>query len=515
MSRLFLFLLLSSPFSLLPCFSQEQDLSSPSTSSCNIELYFPPPTPGPGVPLFPNIDSVYAVCHKGSVADDLLPKLVEAYCGPPTPSVEGAFSVEDCNGLPFLQSVTFAEMPAVSDGHFSSYIASRFPGVPSSSLLAAALPALDFLLVPGTLFTSVYGFDPSPEYFLAGADVSAATTSICLRWFPIQIHPELERLNNDCRRDVFARLSPTHLLLSSSHLSIQRLSSYLPRTSSTAYSRSAPSAADPLCFPPLTLGCIMYAHGTDKGWMHGYYRTYSKHLGEYRERDGLRFLEIGVFEGASIGVWEDYFDGEGNKYYGIGYSGEDRSGDYFAADETDFAFQYSPQTTLFRGDQSDGAFLASMLAESGGDFDIIVDDGSHDPAHMLFTFDILFPHLQPGGLYIFEDVETSYWNQEGASLYGRTLEQPLGIGTTKSVVERFKGVVDDGRNMNGLFVGPKSREARDEARDEVRTKMKWEDDIAEVSFAQNIIVVRKKEAADDWFYNAVRQGRYIHRSLTL
>ena len=186
-------------------------------------------------------------------------------------------------------------------------------------------------------------------------------------------------------------------------------------------------------------------------------------------------------------------------------------GDYFAADEGDFAFQYSPQTTLFRGDQSDGAFLASMLAESGGDFDIIVDDGSHNPAHMLFTFDMLFAHLRPGGLYIFEDVETSYWNQEGAGLYKTLFEQPLGIGAVeRSVIERFKGVVDDGRNMNGIFVGPKSREARDEG----RTKMKWEDDIAEVSFAQNIIVVRKKEAAEDWFYNSVRQGHYVHHLMT-
>ena len=319
MSRLLLFALLSSPFSLLPCFSQGLVVPEtlPSTSSsCNIELYFPPHSAPPPFPLFPSIASVYAVCPKGSVTADLFPKLVEAYCGPPSaPSVEGTFSVDHCLALPYWhKAVTFDELPAVIDGRFSSYIASRFPGVPSSSLLAAALPALDFLLVPGTLFT-VEGFDPVPEYFLAGADASAATSSICHRWFPLS---GTVTAYNDCKRVVFAHLSPTHRILSSSHLSLQRLSSYLPRTSSAEYSRSAPSAADPLCFPPLTLGCIMYAHDTDKGWWHGYYRTYSKHLGEYRKRDGLRFLEIGVFDGASLRVWEDYFDGKGNKYYGIG-----------------------------------------------------------------------------------------------------------------------------------------------------------------------------------------------------
>jgi hypothetical protein len=40
--------------------------------------------------------------------------------------------------------------------------------------------------------------------------------------------------------------------------------------------------------------------------------------------------------------------------------------------------------------------------------------------------------------------------------------------------------------------------------------MRWQDEIAEVSFAQNLIVVRKADEADDWFYTHVRRGEYVH-----
>lgn len=172
--------------------------------------------------------------------------------------------------------------------------------------------------------------------------------------------------------------------------------------------------------------------------------------------------------------------------------------------------QYSPQTKLYRGDQSDGEFLSFVLSDSDTEFDIVVDDGSHDPEHQLFTFDALFPSVKPGGLYIFEDVETSYWNEPGAGLYERRFKQPLGIGSANSVIERFKSVVDGGRNMNGLFVGPESRREWEEEAERSGTRMRWQDEIAEVSFAQNLIVVRKADEADDWFYTHVRRGEYVH-----
>jgi len=52
-------------------------------------------------------------------------------------------------------------------------------------------------------------------------------------------------------------------------------------------------------------------------------------------------------------------------------------------------------------------------------WDIIIDDGSHIPEHQIRTFVHLFPYVSPGGLYILEDIETSYW-PNSSTIYGQT-----------------------------------------------------------------------------------------------
>ena len=48
-----------------------------------------------------------------------------------------------------------------------------------------------------------------------------------------------------------------------------------------------------------------------------------------------------------------------------------------------------------------------FIQENGGDFDIIIDDGSHKMNHQQISFDVLFPHLKSGGIYVIEDLHTS------------------------------------------------------------------------------------------------------------
>ena len=45
-----------------------------------------------------------------------------------------------------------------------------------------------------------------------------------------------------------------------------------------------------------------------------------------------------------------------------------------------------------------------MLEKTGGNLDVILDDGSHIPEHQILTFNTLFPSVVPGGIYIIEDV---------------------------------------------------------------------------------------------------------------
>ncbi|CAE7720001.1 mycE, partial [Symbiodinium pilosum] len=57
------------------------------------------------------------------------------------------------------------------------------------------------------------------------------------------------------------------------------------------------------------------------------------------------------------------------------------------------------------GDQGDAATLQEWLITTGGNFDIIIDDGGHHNKHNKATFEGLWPALRPGGLYFLEDLQ--------------------------------------------------------------------------------------------------------------
>ena len=62
----------------------------------------------------------------------------------------------------------------------------------------------------------------------------------------------------------------------------------------------------------------------------------------------------------------------------------------------------------FKGSQTDEKLLTRINEEVGG-FNIIIDDGSHFNEHVITSFQILFPLLNMGGIYVIEDLCTSYW----------------------------------------------------------------------------------------------------------
>ena len=47
---------------------------------------------------------------------------------------------------------------------------------------------------------------------------------------------------------------------------------------------------------------------------------------------------------------------------------------------------------------------------TGGQFDVIVDDGGHNSMHILKTFEYMWPQLNPGGLYFIEDLHVQSGN---------------------------------------------------------------------------------------------------------
>jgi len=91
----------------------------------------------------------------------------------------------------------------------------------------------------------------------------------------------------------------------------------------------------------------------------------------------------------------------------------------------------------FMGSQTDEDFLRRMMAEIGP-VDIIIDDGSHINEHVVRTFNILFPLLNSNGIYVVEDLQTSYWEHVIGSDWGGSKD----LSAPHTSMNFFKARVD-------------------------------------------------------------------------
>lgn len=62
------------------------------------------------------------------------------------------------------------------------------------------------------------------------------------------------------------------------------------------------------------------------------------------------------------------------------------------------------KVNMLVGNQKNPLHLQRWLEESGGAFDVIIDDGGHMNHEIKTTFDFWWPHLNPEGLYFIEDL---------------------------------------------------------------------------------------------------------------
>eukprot|EP00850_Spirogloea_muscicola_P020501 SM000218S06597 [mRNA] locus=s218:64608:65598:- [translate_table: standard] len=88
------------------------------------------------------------------------------------------------------------------------------------------------------------------------------------------------------------------------------------------------------------------------------------------------------------------------------------------------------------GSQANRTFLREVAA-AVGPIDILVDDGGHKPDMQIATFEELYPAIRPdGGVYVCEDMHTSYWPAFSG-----------GLRRNGTFVEYAKGLVD---RINGF-----------------------------------------------------------------
>ena len=148
---------------------------------------------------------------------------------------------------------------------------------------------------------------------------------------------------------------------------------------------------------PNEMGNIFKQYATDKNLMgHNYVNIYHKYLTPYRNAP-IRYLELGSLDGQSLLAFREYFP------MAEALVGIDR--DEAKVREIRDVIR-DGKISVEVGDQSDDIFLESVNNRHGP-FDIIIDDCSHIADLTISSFEVLFPLLNDGGLYIVEDMAWS------------------------------------------------------------------------------------------------------------
>ena len=122
---------------------------------------------------------------------------------------------------------------------------------------------------------------------------------------------------------------------------------------------------------------------------HHYFEIYQRHLARFVDSP-VTLLEIGVYGGGSLPMWADYL-GDRCQVHGVDI-------------HPDCKAHEAEGIAIHIGDQEDRSFWREFKAKVPS-LDILIDDGGHSPGQQIVTLEEMLPHLQPGGVYLCEDVQ--------------------------------------------------------------------------------------------------------------
>lgn len=146
-----------------------------------------------------------------------------------------------------------------------------------------------------------------------------------------------------------------------------------------------------------------------------YFRVYDKYFAKYRNTDVV-MCEIGVCKGGSLQMWKKYLGG---------------SATIIGIDINEKCKQLEEdQIHIEIGSQSDARFW-DVIKQKYPKIDILLDDGGHTMEQQIATFENMFGHISDGGIYLCEDVHTSYWGKYGG-----------GYKKSSSYIEYTKDFID-------------------------------------------------------------------------
>lgn len=131
-------------------------------------------------------------------------------------------------------------------------------------------------------------------------------------------------------------------------------------------------------------------------WIH-YFDVYDRHFSRFRGKE-ITILEIGVSQGGSLQMWKDYF-GPKAKIYGVDVNPQCKELE-------------EENIKIFIGSQADRSFLQEVK-RAVPPIDILIDDGGHTMQQQIVTYEEMFGHVKDNGVYLCEDLHTSYWLKFG------------------------------------------------------------------------------------------------------
>ena len=165
-------------------------------------------------------------------------------------------------------------------------------------------------------------------------------------------------------------------------------------------------------------GLTRAARDTDKGpSLHHYTETYERFFFQWKN-DPIAIFEIGVADGGSLTMWQEYFP----------------NATIIAADIEDKSQFDNSRVKTVVADQSRRDQLRRAVEAGGGRYDVLLDDGGHTMEQQQVSLGYLFPFVKPGGFYVLEDIHTSIpalWQGYGV--------EPGGGNSTLRMIQDYMG----------------------------------------------------------------------------
>jgi hypothetical protein len=147
---------------------------------------------------------------------------------------------------------------------------------------------------------------------------------------------------------------------------------------------------------------------------------YEKFWSSKRNFNPKAIFELGIWDGGSVAFWNEYFHSEKHVAIDIKKRGDS---EYFQHYIRSRGLEGRIKT-YWGTSQTDETRLREIVKrEFDGPLDLVMDDASHMYDQTKSSFEVLFPFLRPGGLYVIEDWAWAHWKEF------QTLDHPWALET--------------------------------------------------------------------------------------